>query len=122
MGKYVQWLTHKDVRILFLNGRGLPEATYIAALGEMRQELLKDRSSPPVLIDLSNTAMTSAIAAKAKSLADDTRSAGIPDGPCAVVGLSKLAKVVAKLFGRGARFFDGIEEAREWLVKEAGRR
>ena len=43
MGKYVQWTTHKGKRILFLNAKGLREAEYIAAMEEMRLELLKER-------------------------------------------------------------------------------
>jgi hypothetical protein len=55
MGKHVQWVTHKGVRILFVNAAGLKEAEYIAALEEAKQEGLKDRASLLVLMDLSNT-------------------------------------------------------------------
>lgn len=58
MGKYVQWIKHKGVRILFLNGKGLEEAEYVAALEEMKPEILRGRSGPPMLFDLSNTSMT----------------------------------------------------------------
>ena len=69
MGKHVQWIEHKGVRILFLDGKGLPEAENFEAQEELKQELLKDRSSPPVLVDLSNTVMTQKTSGKSKEVA-----------------------------------------------------
>ena len=73
MGKYVQWIEHKGVRILFLNGKGLAEAENFEAQEELKQELLRDRSSPPVLVDLSNTAMTQKTSGKSKEVAAATK-------------------------------------------------
>ncbi len=122
MGKHVEWITHKGVRILFLNGKGLNEADNFAAQDELKQELLRDRSSPPVLVDLSKTVMSQKTANKSKEVAAATKAAGLPDGPTAVVGLNKLQKAVAQLFGRGSHFFDNLDEAKDWLVKEEGKR
>ena len=58
MGKYVQWITHKGKRILFVNGAGLSEAEYIAAMEEMKQEILKERDGAMVLVDATKTEMT----------------------------------------------------------------
>jgi hypothetical protein len=118
MSKYAQWITHKGVRIMFLNGKGLAEAENMAAQEELKQELLSDRSSPPVLVDLSNTAMTQNTANKSKEVAAATKAAGLPDGSTAVVGLNKLQKAVAQLFGRGSHYFDSVDQAKEWLVKQ----
>jgi hypothetical protein len=122
MGKHVQWIEHKGVRILFLNGKGLNEADNFSAQEELKQELLRDRSSPPVLVDLSKTVMSQKTANKSKEVAAATKAAGLPDGPTAVVGLNKLQKAVAQLFGRGSHFFDSTEEGKEWLVKEDNKR
>jgi len=122
VGKYVQWIEHKGVRIIFLNGKGLNEADNFSAQEELKEELLRDRSSPPVLVDLSKTAMTQKTANKSKEVAAATKAAGLPDGPTAVVGLNKLQKAVAQLFSRGSHFFDSIEEAKEWLVREENKR
>jgi hypothetical protein len=122
VGKHVQWIEHKGVRIIFLNGKGLNEADNFSAQEELKEELLRDRSSPPVLVDLSKTAMTQKTANKSKEVAAATKAAGLPDGPTAVVGLNKLQKAVAQLFSRGSHFFDSIEEAKEWLVKEENKR
>jgi len=81
MGRYVQWIEHKGVRILFLNGKGLPEAENVAAQEELKQELLRDRSSPAVLVDLSNTVMTQKTSGKSKDVAAANKAAGLPDGP-----------------------------------------
>ena len=122
MGKYVQWVTHKGVRMVFMNGKGLAEAENFAAQEELKQELLRDRSSPPVLVDLSNTVMTQKTSNKSKEVATATKAAGLPDGPTAVVGLNKLQKAVAQLFGRGAHYCDSIDQGKDWLVKEEDKR
>lgn len=122
MAKYVQWITHKGKRILFLNGAGLREADYIAAQEEMKQEILKERGGPLVLVDATKTEMSTATVNKAKSVAAATKAAGIPDGPSVVVGLTGLQRATAQLFGRGIHFSNTIEEAKDWLVKEDDKR
>ena len=122
MGKYVQWVEHKGVRILFLNGKGLSEEENFAAQDELKEELLRDRSSPPVMVDLSNTNMTSKTSAKSKELAAATKGAGLPDGPTAIVGLTGLQKAVAQLFSRQSRFFNNTDEGKEWLAREQTKR
>jgi len=108
--------------MVFLNGKGLAEAENIVAQEELKQELLRDRSSSPVLVDLSNTTMTQTTSNKSKEVAAATKAAGIPDGLIAVVGLNKLQKAAAQLFGRGAHCFASIEQAKDWLVKEEDKR
>lgn len=122
MGKHVQWIEHRGVRMVFMNGKGLAEAENFAAQEELKQELLRDRSSPPVLVDLSNTVMSQKTANKSKEVAAATKAAGLPDGPTAVVGLNKLQKAVAQLFGRGSHFFDSVDQAKDWLAKEDDKR
>ncbi len=118
MGKYVQWITHQGTKILFVDIASKGEAETIAAYEEMKQELLKERSGPPVMIDLSNTPMTTNTHNKAKEAIAFVRSKGIPEGPSSVVGLTSLQKAVAKLFGKGVYFANNAEEAKAWLVKE----
>ncbi len=122
MAKYVQWITHKGVKILFVNGKGLPEKEYVAAFEELKQEILKERTNAPTLIDLSNTVMTQKTRDKAKEVADTNKALGLPEQPSAVVGLSKLGKMVAQLLTPGTHYFDTVDEAKEWLVKEEGKR
>jgi hypothetical protein len=118
MGKYVQWITHKSKKILFLNAKGLREAEYMVAQEELKQELLKERKGALVLVDATGTEMTTKSTNKAKEVAAATKAEGIPDGPSVVVGLTGLQKAVAQLFGRGVHFSSTIEEAKDWLVKE----
>ena len=122
MGRYAQWVTYQGKRILFVNCARLGEAEIIAAFDEMKEELLKDRTGPMVLIDISGIDMTTAIISKAKELTAVTKDAGMKDGPNAIVGLTGLQKAVAQLFGRGVHFTDSVEEAKEWLVKEDKKR
>ncbi len=118
MGEHIQWVTHKGKRILFVNCARLGEAEILASFEEMKQELLKERTGPMVLIDISDIDMTTALIGKAKELTAATKDAGIKDGPNAIVGLTGLQKAVAQLFGRGVHFADSVGEAKEWLVKE----
>ena len=122
MGKYVQWITHKGKKILFLNANGLREAEYMVAQEELKQELLKARISALVLVDATGTEMTTKTTNKAKEVAAATKAEGIVDGPSVVVGLTGLQKAVAQLFGRGIHFSSTLEEAKDWLVKEDDKR
>ena len=122
MGEHMQWVTHKGKRILFVNCARLGEAEILASFEEMKQELLKERTGPMVLIDISDIDMTTALIGKAKELTAATKDAGIKDGPNAIVGLTGLQKAVAQLFGRGVHFADSVGEAKEWLVKEDNKR
>jgi len=122
MGKNLQWMTHKGKRMLFLNAAGMREAEYMAALEEMKHELLKERDGTMVIVDATKTEMTTATVNKAKEVAAATKAKGIPDRPGVVVGLSGLQRAVAQLFGRGIHFANTIEEAKEWLAKEDDKR
>jgi hypothetical protein len=122
MGEHIQWVTHQGKRILFVNCARLGEAEILASFEEMKQELLKERTGPMVLIDISDIDMTTALIGKAKELTAATKDAGIKDGPNAIVGLTGLQKAVAQLFGRGVHFADSVGEAKEWLVKEDNKR
>jgi hypothetical protein len=122
MGEHIQWVTHKGKRILFVNCARLGEAEILASFEEMKQELLKERTGPMVLIDISDIDMTTALIGKAKELTAATKDAGIKDGPNAIVGLTGLQKAVAQLFGRGVHFADSVGEAKEWLVREDNKR
>ena len=122
MGEHMQWVTHKGKRILFVNCARLGEAEILTSFEEMKQELLKERTGPMVLIDISDIDMTTALIGKAKELTAATKDAGIKDGPNAIVGLTGLQKAVAQLFGRGVHFADSVGEAKEWLVREDNKR
>ena len=124
MGKYAQWITHKEKRILFVNAARLDEAETLAAFEELKQELLKERPGPlPLtLVDISGISMTAAVARKAREVTADTKAPGVQDAPNAVVGMTGIQKGVAQLFSRNSRFTESIEEAKEWLVKEDEKR
>jgi hypothetical protein len=118
MAKYAQFITYKGKRILFVNAAGLPETECLVAFDEMKQALLTEGKGVLVLVDMSRIEMTTAVVNKAKEATAATKAIGIKDKPNAVVGLTRLQKAVAQLFGRGIHFVDTVEEGREWLVKE----
>jgi hypothetical protein len=118
VGKYTQWIAHKGKRMLLVNGPGLSEAQYLEAMEEMKLEILKERVGTLVLVNVSGIEMTKAVINKSKEVVNATKEAGIPDRPNVVVGLNKLQKAVAQLFGRGVHFVDTVEQGKEWLAKE----
>ena len=117
-GRYVQWTTRKGERILFVNVAGMREAEYIAALEELRQELLKERTMALVLVDLTKTRMTTATVNKAKEVSAATKAAGIPFRPNAIVGPTRIQNSAADLSASKLHFADTVEEAKDWLVKQ----
>jgi hypothetical protein len=122
MAKHTQWTTHKGKRMLLVKLAGLAEAEYIEGLEEMKQVLLKDRTAPLVLIDLTKTAWTEATVNKAKEVAGAIKKAGVGYGPNAIVGLTKLQKSVADLSVRMVFCAGSIEEAKDWVVQRDEKR
>ena len=122
MSKYTQWITYKGKRMLLVNGPGLSDAQYIEAMEEMKQEILIEKVGTLVLVNVSGIEMTKAVINKSKEVVNATKEAGIPDAPNVVVGLNKLRKAVAQLFGRGVHFVDTVEQGKEWLIKEDDKR
>jgi hypothetical protein len=122
MAKHTQWTTHKGKRMLLVKLAGLAEAEYIEGLEEMKQVLLKDRTAPLVLIDLTKTAWTEATVNKAKEVAGAIKKAGVGYGPNAIVGLTKLQKSVADLSVRLVYYTDSIEDGKDWLASQDSKR
>jgi hypothetical protein len=122
LSKYVEWITYKGKRILVVNGAGLKEAQYIEAMEEMKQEVLKEKDGALVLANVTGIGMTKGVIDKSKEVVEATEKAGIPNRLNVVVGLTGLQRAVAQLFGRGVRFVNTIEQAKELLVKEDDKR
>ena len=113
MGKYVQWITHKGKRILFVNGARLSESEYMAAMEEMKQVLLKEREGALVVVDSTGTKMTTLAVNKAKEASAATKAEGLPQMPSVVVGLTGLQRAVAQLLRRDLYFAETVEEGKE---------
>ncbi len=122
MAKYVQFITYKGKRMLHTNAVGLEEAEFLVALEEMKQALLKEGQDTLALTDVTGLSATKAFVKKAKEVNAAVEKTPGWGRPSAVVGLTGLQKAVAQLLGRGVYYANTIEEAKEWLVKEDGRR
>jgi hypothetical protein len=119
MGKYTQFITYKGKRILHTNAAGLEEAEVMAALEEMKQALLKEGVETGSLVDVTGLNMSKAFVNKAQEV-----NAAVEKTPgwgraSAIVGITGLQKAVAQLFSKGVHYAGSVEEAKEWLVKEA---
>jgi hypothetical protein len=119
MAKYVQFITHKGKLILYTNAAGLEEAEFVVALEEMRQALLKEGADTLALTDVTGIKLTKAFVDKAKAVTAALEKTPGWGRPSAIVGITGLQKAVAHLFSSGVYYANSIEEAKEWLVKEA---
>ena len=119
MAKYVQFITYKGKRILHTNAAGLEEAEFVVALEEMKQALVKEGEGTLALADVTGLKLTKAFVEKAKEVNAAIEKTPGWGRPSAIVGITGLQKAVAQLFSKGVYYASSIEEAKEWLVREA---
>lgn len=119
MAKYVQFITYKGKRILLTNAAGTEEAEFVAALEEMKQSLLKEGRETLALTDVTGINLTKTFVNKAKEVTAALEKTPGWGRPSAIVGITGLQKAVAGLFSKGVYYANSMEEAKEWLVKEA---
>jgi hypothetical protein len=125
MGKYIQWIEHKGVKILLVNYAGLQdEGEYMQAIDEFEAETLSQPKGRKmrVLVNVTDSVLTPRITERNKEVEQKARESGIPDSPTALVGLSgfKMAVVQALAFFRPDLYTaESVEAAKEWLVKQS---
>jgi hypothetical protein len=121
MGKYVERITCKNKQMWFMDISGQDERTILLAWAEAKQVLSTQRDGCLALIDATNTPMSVAILNKAREVA--AIATGNPRICVAFVGMAGLTKSTAQLHARttrvNAHFSDTVDEAKEWLIKEA---
>lgn len=124
MGEHVTRIVYKSREMLFFDGSGLSEKESIEAWEDARQELLKSRGVPLILVNGANITMTPAALSKAKEAAAALK--GVSASRVAFVGLSRLQKSTAQLMMKSqhmdAHFCDTLEEGKEWLAGEDQKR
>jgi len=122
MSKYVQWIEYRGKKILVSNYSGLEEKEQIKAMEETKQELLKQPagSQALTLTDVSKAPSTAATRDKAKDLEAAIKGKGFVSH-AAIVGMSGWQKTMAQLIKPDAYFAKSIEDAKDWLVEQAGK-
>ena len=124
MSEYTKWIEHKDVKILYVNYAGIKdEDVYMRAIDDFEAEVMNQPKGHQmrVLVDVTDSVLTPRITERNKEIENKARESGVPDSPTAMVGLSgfKLAVVQALAFFRPDLYIaDGVEAAKEWLVKQ----
>lgn len=121
--KYGQLITYKGRQMWLMDTAGKDEKARLEAWEEARQVLAKERNGILAVIDCRNTAVTTPVLKKAVELADMIQ--GDPRFCVAFVGLTGVYQSTAQVYTRTRRvnayFCDSVEDAKEWLVKEAGK-
>lgn len=128
MGNRVQWIEHRDTRILFCDYSNIhDEEEFIRAIVETETEVLKQAPGTLILmlIDATGSLVTSKVTGRARELAAAARKRGIPSSPTAIVGVSGPAKkaiIAAMQFLRpDLRTTESVAAAKDWLVSRAGK-
>ena len=106
-----------------MDAANLNEEELLVAWSEASQVMKIERNGCLALIDATNTPMSVPILNKAREVA--AMAAGDPRYCVAFVGMKGLTKSTAQLHARttrvNAHFCDTVEDAKEWLIKEAAR-
>ncbi len=119
--KYVQVLTYKGKQMWYLDAANKDEKEVLEAWEEAKQILAKEKNGCLAVIDARNMPMSVAILKTAKEAAE------MPKGDkryrVAFVGLTGMSKTMAEIHATtrhvNAHFVNTVEEAKEWLLKEA---
>jgi len=122
MSKYVQWIEYRGKKILVSNYSGLEEKEQIKAMDETKQELLKQPAGSQVLTltDVSKARSTTTTRDKGKELEAAIKGKEFVSHT-AIVGLSGWQQVMAQLIKPDSYFAKSIEDAKDWLVEQAGK-
>ncbi len=121
--KYVQRSTYKGREMWYLDVANKDEAETLEGWEEAKKVLSEQKDGCLAVIDARNMPMSVAILKAAKEAAEMPK--GDPRFRVAFVGMSGMSKSMAQIHAStkhvNARFVDTVEQAREWLLKEAER-
>jgi len=119
MGR-INWIRHRGKRILHVDHSTLSEEEHqeIIDLAIKAMIELPEGSELLDIADFTGTPVTQAKRRKLKELAIVRQRL---KGTTVVVGLSGFGKAMAGLLNPGMKYLDSVEEAKEWLVEQAGK-
>ncbi len=121
MAKYVRPIVYKGKQIWLLDVANKGEKEVTAGWDEAKEVMAKETAGFLGLIDATNTPMSVALMNKAKEVA--AMAKGDPRYRIALIGATGMAKSLGEIHAKtrrvNARFFDKMEDGKEWLVKEA---
>ena len=116
MGR-INWIRHKGKRILVADYTGLSVEEQIGTIDETIKVMavLSTGSELLDIADFTGTPIRQEVRGKLKELATGRQKL---KGATVVVGLSGFGKALATLLNPGMKYFDSVEEAKEWLVRQ----
>ncbi|MBN1485052.1 MAG: hypothetical protein JXA37_10045 [Chloroflexia bacterium] len=128
MANRVEWIEHKGERIIFCDFSDIQdEEEMVRWVEEMEAEVLQEAPGTMILmlVDVTNSRVTSKMTERARAVAAAARERGIPSSPTAVVGITNPAKkaiLLALQFLRpDLHAANSIEEAKDWLLERAAK-
>ena len=121
MSDRLKWITYKGQKIFCADYSGLEEAEYCGTMDEMCV-ILKTLPADTILLIQANVANTHASGKVKEKGAELTRAMERFKGSAySVTGVTGIMKIVAKTFVKSINFANNEEEAKDWLVEQAGK-
>jgi hypothetical protein len=119
MGR-VNWIKYKGKRILHVDHSSLSEDEHQAVIS-LAIEAMIELPEGSELLDIADFTGTPVTQAKRKKLKELATVRQRLTGATVVVGLSGFGKAMAGLLNPGMKYLDSVEEAKDWLVEQAGK-
>ena len=119
MGDRVRWIEHKGLRILYEEYSNLPEDDLVKTIQEAESAAIASGDKDVFIITMmADIRMTDKVREVGQEFVDNTKANGITIH-VAILGLSKIQRMLANVIKRDMYFAKNEEDAKEWLVKHA---
>jgi len=109
---------YKDVKISYLDYRGLTTKEMIEAVEAARKKSLEDNSPRPLLTNITGAFAVPEFMAKVKEAGKETKHLTTKSAIVGITGAKKILLNVFNMFTKSdMKVFDNEELAKEWLIK-----
>ena len=110
------WINYKGKEILYHNYSNLKEEEYLKAMDDAyKMSVGRPKKSVLCMINVADTYTTRNITKKAKQIMEDTK---VYQKAIAIVGVSGVKRIIAKMLVKGIYFATDETDAKEWLVRQ----
>ena len=121
-----EWIFYNGTRIIFLDYRGLRDKEYVDEIKRTERDLLdigkkEGKRSLLLLVDINDTVISPDVVTAFKNVASVVEPYSLATAVLGIYGVRKmLLDIVRKFSNMIIRGFDTEQEAKGWLVEQAG--
>ena len=117
MSNRVNLIEHRGTKIRYADYSGTSEEEFMKTIAEFEGELRKQTpGSVTTLTNVTDTVVTGNVAKALKEMSKQTQGISIA---AAGVGITGFKKVIAAMVRRDLYYANSLEEAKDWLAKQA---